>query len=150
MTFFSESILLLDTFSSLDFKNKFSNFGNYEDAIISENNFLFHSAISPILNMGLLTPDEVIKKALEFSKLRAREIMIPRAEIVSVDRYVTPSKLKEIFINTGISKILVHHEIIDNIVGYIIILHMFKDFKKLWINLFISLFSRFYWLVYGI
>ena len=52
--------------------------------------------------------------------------MIPRAEIVSVDRYVTPSKLKEIFINTGLSKILVHQENIDNIVGYISIQHMFK------------------------
>ena len=62
-----ESLIWLDNF----FKNKFSNFGNYEDAIISENNFLFHSAISPILNMGLLTPDEVIKKALEFSKLKS-------------------------------------------------------------------------------
>jgi CBS domain containing-hemolysin-like protein len=38
--------------------------------------------------------------------------------------------LKEIFINTGLSKILVHHENIDNIVGYISIQHMFKDFKK--------------------
>ena len=62
-----ESLIWLDNF----FKNKFSNFGNYEDAIRSENNFLFHSAISPILNMGLLTPDEVIKKAFEFSKLKS-------------------------------------------------------------------------------
>ena len=62
-----ESLIWLDNF----FQNKFSNFGNYEDAIRSENNFLFHSAISPILNMGLLTPDEVIKKALEFSKLKS-------------------------------------------------------------------------------
>ena len=58
--------------STNDFlENKFSNFGNYEDAIRSENNFLFHSAISPILNMGLITPDEVIKKALEFSQLKS-------------------------------------------------------------------------------
>ena len=62
-----ESLMWLDNF----FENKFSNFGNYEDAIRSENNFLFHSAISPILNMGLITPDEVIKKALEFSQLKS-------------------------------------------------------------------------------
>ena len=62
-----ESLIWLDNF----FEIKFSNFGNYEDAIRSENNFLFHSAISPILNMGLITPDEVIKKALEFSKLKS-------------------------------------------------------------------------------
>ncbi len=62
-----ESLMWLDNF----FENKFLNFGNYEDAIRSENNFLFHSAISPILNMGLITPDEVIKKALEYSQLKS-------------------------------------------------------------------------------
>ncbi len=62
-----ESLMWLNNF----FENKFANFGSYEDAIISENNFLFHSAISPILNMGLITPDEVIKKALEFSQLKS-------------------------------------------------------------------------------
>ena len=61
------SLSWLDNF----FKEKFFNFGNYEDAIISENNFLFHSAISPILNMGLLTPDEVIEKALNFANLNS-------------------------------------------------------------------------------
>ncbi len=53
------------------FKEKFFNFGDYEDAVVSENNFLFHSAISPILNMGLLTPNEVIQKALDFAKLNS-------------------------------------------------------------------------------
>ena len=73
---------------------------------------------------------QIFQKALEFSEVRAREIMIPRAEIVSIDRYVNPSKLKEIFIKTGLSKILVHQENIDNIIGYISIQHMFNDFKK--------------------
>ena len=49
-------------------KNKFHNFGNYEDAIISENNFLFHSALSPMMNLGLLTPKEIISRATDFSK----------------------------------------------------------------------------------
>ena len=47
-------------------EKRFNNFGKYQDAIDSENNFLFHSVISPMLNIGLLTPkyiiDEVIKK----------------------------------------------------------------------------------------
>ena len=62
-----EALLWLEKF----FENKFLNFGNYEDAIRSDNNFLFHSAISPILNMGLLTPSEVVKKALEFAELNS-------------------------------------------------------------------------------
>ncbi len=62
-----ESLNWLDEF----FKEKFIKFGDYEDAVVSENNFLFHSAISPILNMGLLTPNEVIQKALDFAKLNS-------------------------------------------------------------------------------
>ena len=62
-----EALNWLDEF----FKEKFIKFGDYEDAVVSENNFLFHSAISPILNMGLLTPNEVIKKALDFAKLNS-------------------------------------------------------------------------------
>ena len=41
--------------------NKFNLFGDYEDAISAEDDFLFHSALSPILNLGLLTPDEIFK-----------------------------------------------------------------------------------------
>lgn len=46
-------------------KNRFSNFGNYEDAMQKDEVFLFHSALSPLLNIGLLHPSEVIQKALE-------------------------------------------------------------------------------------
>ena len=73
---------------------------------------------------------QIFQNALEFSKVRAREIMIPRAEIVSIDRYVNPYRLKEIFIKTGLSKILIHQENIDNIVGYISVQHMFNDYKN--------------------
>jgi deoxyribodipyrimidine photolyase-related protein len=48
-------------------KVKFELFGPYEDAIYENHNFLFHSAISPLLNIGLLTPGEVIEKAIIFS-----------------------------------------------------------------------------------
>ena len=49
------------------FRVKFELFGPYEDAIYDDHSFLFHSAISPLLNIGLLTPDEVIEKAIIFS-----------------------------------------------------------------------------------
>ena len=54
----------LDTF----FKKRFFEFGSYEDAIVKENIFLHHSVLSPILNTGLITPDDVINKALDFAK----------------------------------------------------------------------------------
>ena len=49
-------------------EEKFLNFGNYQDAIIDNNTFLFHSNISSSLNIGLLTPNDVISKAIDFSK----------------------------------------------------------------------------------
>ena len=49
------------------FINEKSNFfGDYEDAVDQKNNVLFHSALSPYLNLGLITPDLIIKKILDF------------------------------------------------------------------------------------
>lgn len=47
---------------------RFDNFGKYEDAIITEHHRLFHSAISPLLNIGLLDPSEVIKEAIAYGQ----------------------------------------------------------------------------------
>ena len=49
------------------FEYRFSLFGDYEDAICKDNTFLWHSLISPLLNCGLLTPDDVIRKALVYA-----------------------------------------------------------------------------------
>ena len=59
-----DALKYLDEF----FELKFELFGPYEDAIYDNHSFLFHSAISPLLNIGLLTPMEVIEKAIAFSK----------------------------------------------------------------------------------
>lgn len=45
-------------------KDKLAVFGNYQDAIQREESFLFHSVLSPLLNIGLLTPQEVIEAAI--------------------------------------------------------------------------------------
>ena len=42
-------------------------FGVYEDAIAKENNFVFHSIITPYLNIGLITPDEIVSETLEYA-----------------------------------------------------------------------------------
>jgi deoxyribodipyrimidine photolyase-related protein len=49
-------------------KDKFKDFGTYEDAMIEGGNFLYHSCLSALLNIGLLTPDEVISETLKFSE----------------------------------------------------------------------------------
>jgi len=50
------------------FKIKFENFGTYEDAMLEGENFLFHSCISAFLNIGLLTPKEVVEKAIKYAE----------------------------------------------------------------------------------
>jgi len=49
-------------------KEKLNLFGDYEDAVNQKNNILFHSALSPYINLGLITPELVIKKILDFHK----------------------------------------------------------------------------------
>lgn len=49
-------------------QNRFEHFGAYEDAIVANEGLLYHSALSPLLNIGLLTPQQVISKALEAGK----------------------------------------------------------------------------------
>ena len=49
-------------------KEKLNLFGDYEDAVNQNNNILFHSTLSPYINLGLITPDIIISKTLEFHK----------------------------------------------------------------------------------
>ncbi|MFO7720745.1 MAG: hemolysin family protein, partial [Gillisia sp.] len=70
---------------------------------------------------------QIFQNALEFSEIRAREVMIPRTEIVGVNHDVAPRDLVQTFTETGLSKILVYNESIDDIIGYI---HSFELFKK--------------------
>ncbi len=59
---FNESEVWLQQF----FEQRFVEFGPYEDAIVSHNSFLNHSILTPMLNTGLLTPQQVIDAALEY------------------------------------------------------------------------------------
>ena len=70
---------------------------------------------------------QIFQNALEFSQVKSREVMIPRTEIVAVDLATEPDKLSETFTATGLSKILVYRENIDDIIGYV---HSFELFKK--------------------
>ncbi|WP_372918549.1 hemolysin family protein [Salegentibacter sp.] len=73
------------------------------------------------------TEIQIFQNALEFSDIKAREVMIPRTEIVAVDKGQAPRDLIETFTETGLSKILVYNETIDDIIGYI---HSFELFKR--------------------
>jgi len=73
------------------------------------------------------TEIQIFQNALEFHNVKAREAMIPRTEIVAVDVHESIDILKSLFIDTGLSKILVYNDSLDNVIGYV---HAFELFKK--------------------
>ena len=76
---------------------------------------------------------KIFKNALDFSAVKLRDCLIPRTEIVSLEQGTSVNTLKQTFIETGLSKIVIYKEDIDNIVGYIHASEMFshqKDWKK--------------------
>lgn len=70
---------------------------------------------------------QIFQNALDFSSIKARECMIPRNEIEALEFDDSIEELKDTFINTGYSKILVYKENIDNVIGYV---HSFELFKR--------------------
>jgi len=52
-------------------EQRFADFGTYQDAITQRSPLVFHSALSPLLNLGLLTPREVLDRALEHAERHA-------------------------------------------------------------------------------
>ncbi len=70
---------------------------------------------------------QIFQNALEFSGVKARDIMTPRTEIAGVDILDSVNDLKEMFINTGYSKIMVYQNSLDDCIGYV---HSFELFKK--------------------
>jgi CBS domain containing-hemolysin-like protein len=70
---------------------------------------------------------QIFQNALEFSDVKAREVMIPRTELEAVEIHDSVKSLNELFTATGYSKILVYNATIDDILGYV---HSFDLFKK--------------------
>lgn len=70
---------------------------------------------------------QILQNALDFDSVKARDCMIPRIELEAVELNESIDKLKERFIATGYSKILIFRDSIDNIIGYV---HSFEMFKN--------------------
>ncbi|MCK5400623.1 MAG: CBS domain-containing protein, partial [Flavobacteriaceae bacterium] len=70
---------------------------------------------------------QIFQNALEFSEVKAREVMIPRTEVVAVEMHDSIKSLSALFTATGYSKTLVYKNTIDDILGYV---HSFELFKK--------------------
>ena len=70
---------------------------------------------------------KIFQNALDFTNIKLRDCMIPRTEIIAVELNAPIEELKETFVDSGISKVIVYKENIDNIIGYI---HSSEMFKK--------------------
>lgn len=73
----------------------------------------------------------LLRNALDFSKVKARDCMIPRTEIISVDINEDLDAVKNLFIAKGLSKIIIYRDSIDNIIGYVHSSDMFKSPKSI-------------------
>jgi len=70
---------------------------------------------------------QIFQNALEFSEVKTREVMIPRTEIVAVEVNDSIKNINNLFTTSGLSKILVYKDTIDDVLGYV---HSFELFKK--------------------
>ena len=69
----------------------------------------------------------LLKNALDFSNVKARDCMIPRTEIIAVDIDDSLETVMQLFIAKGLSKVIIYRDSIDNIIGYV---HSYDLFKS--------------------
>ena len=73
------------------------------------------------------TEVKIFQNALDFSSIKVRDCIVPRPEVVAVDTSTSLAELKALFIESGLSKIIVYEGNVDNVVGYIHSSEMFSN-----------------------
>jgi CBS domain containing-hemolysin-like protein len=70
---------------------------------------------------------KIFQNALDFSTIKIRDCIVPRTEVVAVDLNTSLEDLKNKFVESGLSKIIVYNGNIDNVTGYIHSSEMFRN-----------------------
>lgn len=86
------------------------------------------------------TEVKIIQKAIEFPSLKVRDCMLPRNEIIAVDKNEKLGKLEELFVQSGHTKVVVYDNSIDNVLGYIHSSEIFRSddwFSKITSTIFV-------------
>jgi len=90
--------------------------------------YFIQSGISNATSQSDLdTEVKIFQNALDFSNVKIRDCVVPRTEVVAVDLKTTLEDLKNCFVESGISKVIVYDGNIDNVVGYIHSSEMFRN-----------------------
>jgi len=74
---------------------------------------------------------DYFNNALEFKTVKVRDCMIPRTELVCLDASEPIDKLNKLFVDTGLSKIIIYDKSINNVIGYCHGLSLYSSPKKI-------------------
>ncbi len=130
-SFFSELITLIsDFFLRIFFKTSADNqpvefskeeLGNYISEQLETGND----------NVNLDSEIIIFQNALGFHNVKARDVMIPRTDIVAIELRENVVKLKNTFIEKGLSKVIVYRNTLDDVLGYVNVFELFKNPKTI-------------------
>jgi CBS domain containing-hemolysin-like protein len=128
----------ISRFATLLSKGLLRLFGVHMDKVTEDKEFtkvdldyLVQSSIDNARNEDDIEEEvRIFQNALDFSDTKVRDCMVPRTELDAVEDTATIEQLKQVFVESGHSKILVYHEDIDHITGYIHSSDMFLFSEK--------------------
>jgi len=120
------SKLLLKAFGKGDFSNEPLVFSN-----LDMGNYLKESNMEDSEKKEIAHELQIFQNAIEFPNIKVRECMIPRTEIIAFDETESIEHIKQLFIETNLSKILIYNGNIDNIIGYVHTFEMYKAPKTI-------------------